>query len=81
MARVHTSTTNLDLAAYLELSGARLEGVERQNPKIATFIFSHRNILKLVNDYHACRRIRFSPKAYAESRYRLKHVSSKLLAE
>ncbi len=68
----HTSTTNLDLAAYLMLRGARLEGIEPLGAKRDCFVFTHKGILDFVNDYEAHKPIKFSPKALMEMRLELK---------
>ncbi len=65
------NTTDIGLAAYLWLCGARLEGVAT-DVYPATFVLSHRRILKMAKDFHSHRWIYFAPKAFLNKRSELK---------
>jgi hypothetical protein len=70
-----STISDLNLAAYLMLRGAKLEGVEVIAPKRGAFIFTHKRLADLIHAYHQHAEIRFSPKALFEGRESLKRMS------
>lgn len=68
------TTTDLTLAAYCMLMGASLQGVNQieENPRFGSFVLTHADIHGLMNDYHACKTVKFSPKGFEQHRQYLK---------
>ncbi len=69
------TTCSLDIAAYMLLMGAKLEGVTVIAKNRAAFTLTGRGIPQHLHDYQAGKRIKFSPKRYMEMRYDLKKMT------
>lgn len=68
--------SDLNLASYLMLRGAKLEGVTVIQKNRASFMFTHKRMSDLIHDYNQHRRIKFSPRALFEFRESLKRLSA-----
>jgi hypothetical protein len=70
-----TTTSNLDLAAYLMLRGCRLEGIEKTSQFRSMFIITGENVPELVNEFASYTPVEFSPKAFMDVRSAIKRMA------
>lgn len=74
MTPIHYTTTDLYLAAWLMMQGAKLQGITKLSQFASTLTFTHPKILDVVNDFNACEPVTFSVKSFGEIRNEIKRL-------